>query len=965
MPAPRTFSLTPGKRVLFLTKDPALIRKQLAGELDLRMDDVRAEDLLDDINTDAMTPAWVCFDFDPAAIARNAYAGLVIAGERLLPEDALAQGNFEMIVAGAQKGVGSSRETAAQCEVFAGSRMAIASSFAPIHARNNINIGQLMGDHAMLRRLQAGEEIALAELTAGHDPITAMIIESGGLLPFCARLDRGEVTVPATGTGPRPMNLTEKILAAKLLPGQGSHVKPGDAVLVRVDAGYSHEFTTAQVHHFLAAEYGADYQLKDPSKFAVFEDHLIYADTLPSMRRFKDKIETLRVMQRAFAAHTGVRNYGAVDGISPGICHQIAREQFLDPGDFVQATDSHTCMGGASGALSWGVGSTEYAALAYWGFTPLAVPESIRFELVGRLADDVTAKDVMLHLLATFAKQEQTLNRVMEFGGEGLFALSPDERATLANMATECSARGAVMEVDEVMLAWIKARRPDADLDALRAKIVTPDPGAHHDGGVHVIDLAKIRPMLATPGDPDHGIPPDPKNGALVPEVGRVKLDIAYGGSCTAGKRDDIDHYARVLAEADRAGKRIAEGVRFVLQFGSKDVEDYARKPRPPRAVPPGRRRADRARLRRLHRLRPRRQRPDLAGHGLGHQPQLQGPQRPRPALPGLAAHRRRLGHRGRDRRVPRRHVRQAGRVAAAALPRRPGLARGRDQQVDQALGVLALGHDRAALGDLGRLAGVAAGEDDQPVQHPRPIGADPAVDIGARAVRHEPVDQDRVEVAGLELRDGRAPALHGRDHEAQVAQQRRHDVEQLGLVVGEQQHGMVGVEPGDVGLAELLEPGVAARRDLDHPDQLLELLGAQRQAAPGDHPIEIRRRHVAEEDELAAQVDAVLEHPAIQLTTHAVGGVPRHHDRVDRGVALEDAARLGQRGGRRDARAALGEDVDQPLTLARVIDDDQHSRAPMGGRLLHGLPTISDGSTRRGGRDAPGATVAGPRRSC
>ena len=117
----RTFSLTPGKRVLFLTKDPELIRKQLAGELDLTMDDVAVEDLLDDINTDAMTPAWVCFDFDPAAIARNAYAGLIVNGQRLIPPDALASGDFEVIVSGAQKGVGGSRATAGQCAVFSGS----------------------------------------------------------------------------------------------------------------------------------------------------------------------------------------------------------------------------------------------------------------------------------------------------------------------------------------------------------------------------------------------------------------------------------------------------------------------------------------------------------------------------------------------------------------------------------------------------------------------------------------------------------------------------------------------------------------------------------------------------------------------------------------------------------------------------------------------------------------------------
>jgi 3-isopropylmalate/(R)-2-methylmalate dehydratase large subunit len=578
--AARSFALTPGKRVLYLTKDPEKIRQQLAGALTLTMNDVSPADLLDDINTDAMTPAWVCFDYDPAEIAKNAYAGLVVGGVPLIPANALRDGGFEVIVAGAQKGVGSSRETAAQCEVFSGSRLAIASSFAPIHARNNINIGQLMGDHAVLRRLEQGESIPLAEFTAGHDAITALIIESGGLLPFCARLARGEVTVPATGTAARPMNLTEKILAAKLLPGQGSYVKPGDAVLVRVDAGYSHEFTTAQVDKFLADEYGAGYALKDPARFAVFEDHLIYATGVAAMAKFAGKIEELRDRQRRFAAATGVRNFSAVDGVSPGICHQVAREQLIDPGDFVQATDSHTCMGGASGALAWGVGATEYAALIYWGFTPIAVPESIRFELSGALPPGTTAKDVMLHILATYARREDTLNRVMEFGGDGLFGLSPDERATLANMATECSARGAVMEADAAMLGWIADRRGGdraQTIAALRGKCVRPDAGAEYAGGVHRIDLAAIRPMVATPGDPDRGIASDPKNGAYVPEIGEVAIDIAYGGSCTAGKRDDIDMYARVMAEAERAGQRVAEGVRFFIQFGSQEVEAYAR----------------------------------------------------------------------------------------------------------------------------------------------------------------------------------------------------------------------------------------------------------------------------------------------------------------------------------------------------------------------------------------------------
>src|SRR5687767_14072597 len=100
MKPPETVRITPGKRVLFLTKDTELIRRQLAGELDLQMDDLAVEDLLDDINTDAMTPAWGCFDYRPEELAREAYAGLIVAGKRLFERDALRDGNFEVIVSG-------------------------------------------------------------------------------------------------------------------------------------------------------------------------------------------------------------------------------------------------------------------------------------------------------------------------------------------------------------------------------------------------------------------------------------------------------------------------------------------------------------------------------------------------------------------------------------------------------------------------------------------------------------------------------------------------------------------------------------------------------------------------------------------------------------------------------------------------------------------------------------------------
>ncbi len=578
MRPPATISLTPGKRILFLTKDPEVIRKQLAGELDLRMEDVSVDDLLDDINTDAMTPAWVCFDHDPAEIAKNAYAGLIVDGERVVPERALRDGNFEVIVSGLRKGVGSSRETAAQCEKWSGIKLVIAASFAPIHARNNINLGTLMGDHAMLARLQDGESIALAEFFEEYDAITQLIVQHGGLFPFAKALAANEVELPVAVSQERPMTMAEKVLSAHLVEDAGRTVRPGEPVVVNVDAGYSHEFTTAQVHTFLAEEYGADYAIANPSKFAIFEDHLIYADEVKRMLPFMGKIQTLRDLQNDFQTHTGCLSFAARDGVSPGICHQVAREKFIEPGEFVQATDSHTCMGGGSNSLAWGVGATEYANLVQSGFTVVEVPESIRFEMTGKLDVGCTAKDVILHILATFAKREDTLKRVMEFGGPGLASLDMDERATLANMATECAARTGIVESDAQTLAWIAERRgDDVTAESLASKAVAPDAGAHYDGGVHTIDLSAIKPMVAHPGDPDRGIPSDPTNGALIEEIGEVAIDIAYGGSCTAGKETDLDLYAQVMSEAAEAGLHVADHVQFLIQFGSKDVEDYAR----------------------------------------------------------------------------------------------------------------------------------------------------------------------------------------------------------------------------------------------------------------------------------------------------------------------------------------------------------------------------------------------------
>jgi len=575
---PESIRLDSDARVLFLTKNLDLIRQQLYNGLNLKMEDLDIDDLLDDINTDVMTPAWVCFDHDPAKIADNAYAGLLHEGERVFNQGALKEGGFQVIVSGHRKGTGSSRETAPQCERWSGIRIVIAASFAPIHERNNINLGQVMGNHQILERLQNGEVIQLDEFTQKYDPVTRLILENGGILPFAKKLKDSQIELPAVSTEHRGMTMAEKIIAKKVIGKTGveCYVSPGDAVLATVDGGYSHEFTTAQVHNFLAAEYGADYTLPNPPKFAVFEDHLLYATGVPRFGPFADKIQTLRDLQVAFQQHTGVRDYSAKDGVSPGICHQVAREEFIDVGDFIQATDSHTCMGGASNALTYGVGSTEYANLVHNQFAFVKVPESIRFDLIGSLNPGCTAKDVILHILWRYAKHSDTLDRSMEFGGSGLASISMDERATLCNMATECSAKTGICDPDQLTIDWLLERRSDLDEEQIRNAFVFPDEDAVYHGGIHTIDLDKIRPMVAHPGDPDKGIPSDPTNGAYIDDIGIVPIDIAYAGSCTAGKDDDFSYYAKVAKAAKDAGLKVADGVECYIQFGSGSVKQLS-----------------------------------------------------------------------------------------------------------------------------------------------------------------------------------------------------------------------------------------------------------------------------------------------------------------------------------------------------------------------------------------------------
>jgi 3-isopropylmalate/(R)-2-methylmalate dehydratase large subunit len=292
----------------------------------------------------------------------------------------------------------------------------------------------------------------------------------------------------------------------------------------------------------------------------------------------KEQAEELATVQEAFTNKHKIKLYGEVhrDGKlvgSEAICHNKVIEEIALPGELVAGTDSHTCMAGALGCFAFGVGSTDMANAWYTKDVRVTVPETARFVLRGSLRAGVCAKDVMLFILSQeFFKSGQGIGRVLEFAGDGIASMHLDERATLTNMAVEAGGFTGIIEADEVIVDYLVKQR-GLNADDVRARIVKADPGATYVATFD-IDLSAIEPMVATPGDPRNGIPLKDlreKSGGA-----DVAINIAYGGSCTGGKKTDMDMYARVLGDALKKGKRVAPGVHLYIQFGSQDIRRYA-----------------------------------------------------------------------------------------------------------------------------------------------------------------------------------------------------------------------------------------------------------------------------------------------------------------------------------------------------------------------------------------------------
>ncbi|MCC6809201.1 MAG: 3-isopropylmalate dehydratase [Deltaproteobacteria bacterium] len=566
-------------RVLYLTENQDTLKAQLSGDKALKYD--AKEKLIDNISTDEMTPGWVCFWYDET-LGHYAFVGLRGGN---VEKDAIWKKGFQAIASGKSKGCGSSRETAPYAEKAAGVEIVFAQNIEKIYGQNCQNIGLLTStDFLLLQRLEAGEEVDVDEFTRGLDPVSKAIVEYGGLFQYNRARLAGE-TVPALPTHASksttpPMTLVEKIIARAAIADAVSAklgisaVKPGDALFCRSHLRFSHDYTTAMAEAQFMQGFGAQARVKDPASIFAFRDHLTFLNQVMPEAQKKQGLnvlaDNLKTVQEDFCKRQGIRLYDEVEaGGSEAICHNAVLEDLAMPGDLVVGTDSHTCTAGALGTFAFGVGSTEMANAWFTKDVRVTVPKSVLYRLHGKLKKDVVAKDVMLHVMAhEYIKNGKAIGQVLEFRGEAITAMSIDERATLTNMAVEAGATTGIIAADDVTVDYLKRMRPGVDEQQIRAGFMASDAGAEY-AETFDIDLSALEPMVATPGDPRNGIPVSQLPAA-------VAVNIAYGGSCTGGKMEDMDMYASVLGRALDRGMRLHDGVQLYIQFGSQKIRRYA-----------------------------------------------------------------------------------------------------------------------------------------------------------------------------------------------------------------------------------------------------------------------------------------------------------------------------------------------------------------------------------------------------
>ena len=330
------------------------------------------------------------------------------------------------------------------------------------------------------------------------------------------------------------MTLGEKIIARA---AGVSCVKPGEIHTVDVDYLMSNDGTT---HLTIDMFYN---QLKNPriadkDKLVFIIDHNIPAEN--------PKTAAAHKKMREFA-----RKYDIAFYEGKGVCHQIMLEDFVEPGQFIMGADSHTCSYGAVGAFGTGIGCTDFLYAMVTGKSWVLVPETIRFNLTGKLREGVYPRDLILTIIGDIGANGCNY-KIMEFAGEGAHSLSVNDRFVLCNLAVEAGAKTGLVEPDEKVVEFMKERGRNydclyqSDADAAFMK-------------VYDYDLSKIEPVVAKPHFVDNVKP--------LSQVGGVKIDEAFLGSCNNGRIDELRVAASILK-----GRKVHPDVRFLIAPASNSV---------------------------------------------------------------------------------------------------------------------------------------------------------------------------------------------------------------------------------------------------------------------------------------------------------------------------------------------------------------------------------------------------------
>ncbi|MDD3236595.1 MAG: 3-isopropylmalate dehydratase large subunit [Candidatus Gastranaerophilales bacterium] len=334
--------------------------------------------------------------------------------------------------------------------------------------------------------------------------------------------------------------LVEKIISRHA----GHDVKPGELCIAKIDVAAVQDGTgPLMVQEFKKL---GKKELANPSRSILFIDH-----ACPSPRK---ELSNSHMVLREFA-----KEYGAVlsEG-GTGVCHQRLVEDYVNPAEILVGADSHTCTSGALGAFSTGMGSTDIAVAMGLGKTWLKVPATFKIKVEGNFQKNVYAKDLILHLIGTIGADGATY-KALEFSGSTIENMTMADRFTLANMAVEAGAKCGLFATDEKTKAYLKERGREDKFVELK-----PDADAVYEKVIE-IDASKIKPTVSCPHTVD--------NTKLAAELGDVKVQQVYIGTCTNGRIEDLRVAADILK-----GKKIADDLRLIVTPASRDVLKQALK---------------------------------------------------------------------------------------------------------------------------------------------------------------------------------------------------------------------------------------------------------------------------------------------------------------------------------------------------------------------------------------------------